>query len=267
MGVYAPSFDDDVVCEMHGTVQEDIGPDGCSASVQLMCPWALRHAVARDLLPQVNWPLVQRRYWPHGDYAKQPYAQRVSIKPFEAVGYQAGQALDYDLALLTVQYERMSDTEPEDLVSESLEPTAEFMVQDHKRFTWGSASGDALEENEAPGKLVLGMNLIRTYYKVDIIPPQVLSCFGAVNAQAYTSAGLGLTFPKESLLYCPPMLERTLTTEGSDGWNITLKFQVKPDGWNRFWRAKTETWEKIWDTEKEEAHNSYPLKDFAALLQ
>lgn len=264
MGIFAPSYTDDEVCEIHGSAEENVSRvDGVSASVALMCDWSIRHDVIADLLPGGT----SRTYWPYGGYVAQPFAVRVGCKPFETYFTRNGQAITYQTAILTVQYEKRPDTEPEELISESIEPTAEFLTLDHKRFTWTDADGDALEENEAPGRLVRGLTLSRTYHKVE--PPLntlLLTAIGHVNVAGYTSSLLGLTFAAETLMYCPPTMDRTITTEGSDGFNINVKFMYKPETWNKFWRTKTQLYAPIWDTEAAQVYKNYPTADFSSLL-
>jgi hypothetical protein len=176
----------------------------------------------------------------------------------------SGQSCEYLDALVTVAY----STEEEDLLSESLEPTAEFITLDYKRFRWSGADGDPLLEGEAPGKLVRNLNLVRNIMKIVDIPVATLDLPGSVNHEDYVSALLGLTFPAETLLFQPPAMSRTITTAGAKAWNLNLKFSYKPWGWNKYWRSKTETYERIYIVGMSGAdpYNMYPLNDFSDFL-
>jgi len=269
MGIWAASFGDDEVCEVHGSQDFSLSVnDGASGSVSLMCDWSIRHEVMADILPKnVYGSPVVRSYWPYGDYINQPYATRIGCKPFETAFTGEGQAINYRTALLTVQYERRPDSEPDDLVSETIESTAEFITLDHKRFTWKDADGPALDEKEAPGRLVRGLILSRTYYKIQApLPGGLLTLPGHVNQTAYTSTMLGLTFAAETLLFSPNSMDRTITTDGDSGFNVNLQFMYKPETWNKFWRQDEQEYQRIWDTENEEEYENYPTGDFAAFL-
>jgi hypothetical protein len=183
---------------------------------------------------------------------------------------ESGQACEVIDALVTINY---STKEPEELIAESLEPTAEFITLDYRRFRWGAANGDPVLEGEAPGKLLHGLNLVRTYYKIANPPAAILTLPGSVNNGAYNSSLLGLTFPVETLLFQPPQLSRKIDTEGAKKWDMTLKFTFKPEGWNKFWRAKTQQFERFWIVSTDGygvdvgvQYNMYPLKDFSSLL-
>lgn len=261
---WAPGFSDVEVCEVHGSIKENVGRGFESASVDLMCDWADRHDVVAAIVGA-------RLLWPHaGDYIRVPYATSAGIKPLDSKPTTDGQGLIYEKAIVSVNYSYSDGEDPETLMSESLEPTAEFLTLDYRRFAWAksddSEAEDGLTEGEAPGKLMRGLNIVRTLYKVTSVPSQVLSCYGHVNQAGYTSSLLGLTFPAETLLYCPPTMDRTFTTDGSEGFDIQLKFQYKGPGWNKYWRAKTKTWARLWDLETDTVYNSYPTADFSALL-
>jgi hypothetical protein len=264
MGTYAPSYSDSEVCEVQGSIREDFGEEDITCSVTLQCAWDIRHAVVEDIVG--NYML-----WPHMlGFARAPYAQTAGIVPLDSKGVTSGQSITYEDALITVNYGFGDGEDPEDLFSESLEPTAEFITLDYKKFSWindtDDGPGDALLEGEAPGKLLRGMNLVRTVFKVTSLPPALLTCFGCVNAATYVSGVLGFTFNEETLLYNPPTTDRTINTAGTDGWNIQLRFGIKPEGWNKFWRSKTQTWEVMWDNEAEQEYKSYPTGDFSSLL-
>jgi len=174
-----------------------------------------------------------------------------------------GQTCVYTDALVTVNY---SSKEEVDLVSETLTPNVEFITADHKQFRWGSATGDPLLENEAPGYRMYSLTLERTLYKVSSVPASILTLPGTVNNATYSSTLLGLSFATETLLFQPKSLNRTITTAGSKGWDVSVAFLFKPEGWNKFYRAKTQTYEEIYHVEAGGVHKNYPLASYAAFL-
>ena len=229
---------------------------GIEASVTLRCAWANRHALVADVLSGT-------KQWPHGSWTQPPVGVSASIKPEKDKGTASGQSIDSSTALVTVKY----STKIKDLINETLEPNAEFLLQDYKRFRWGSATGDPLLEGEAPGKLFRGLNIVRTiYYWAPPLPISLLEVIGHVNYSSYTSAQLGLTFPPETLLYQPPQLERVVKSDGSVAITATLKFSYKPDTWNKYWRGKSQQYEEIFDVNGATAFKSYQPGDFSAFL-
>lgn len=252
-----------VACaEVHGTQQENWGTDGFSASVVLQCAWNLRHALMADLL-------AYARAWPHGSFTDPPRARTCSCVPDGAAFSEDGQAVNYTYdALVTVNYSTSSpETKDDQLVSESLEPNAEFLRLDFRRFRWGSQTGDPILEDEAPGKLLKSLNLVRTHYQVaGPLPTALLSLIGSTNNAAYTSTLVDLTFEQDTLLYNPPSLSRTITTGGAKAWTIRMKFSHKPQGWNKFWRSKTQSYESIYEVGSASAYENYPQNNFSAFL-
>lgn len=230
---------------------------GMSPSVTLRCAWADRHALAADLLGN-------KRPYPQAPGANPPQANRVAIMPAPQQYAAVGQGIIYQEALVTVSYSH----EIKDLISESIEPTAEFITQDYRKYRWTDENGDPLLEAEAPGKLVRGLTLCRTMYEVPALPATLLTECGKVNGSPYTSSLLGLTFATETLLFTPPFTRRTITTAGSDGFTVDLKFMYKPETWNKFWRSKTQQYEEIFDIEKSPPapHKNNPVGNFAAFL-
>lgn len=252
MATYSPV----VACyEEFRTQQEDWDLEGPTASVQLRCAWADRHNLIADLLGN-------SRDWPHGPYTNPPQAQRASISPFATTQASVGQSITYDDALVSVEY----GFDSRDLVSESLEPTAEFITLDHRRFRWGAADGPPLKQAEAPGKLRRGLTLQRTLYRQ--APPlstQLLTSVGGINDTAYVSSLLGLSFPQGTLLFTPPNLSISVQADGTDGYTIAMKFMYKPEGWNSFWRAESQAYEDIYLVGGAQYLN-YPEVDMSDLL-
>lgn len=252
MSIYSPV----VACsEEHVSYSENFTLEDWSASVVLRCAWASRHALVADIVGN-------RRAWPHSGYGVVPLAQSAAVKPDGAAYIEVGQACSYSDALVTINY----GTKQLDLVAESLEPQVEFRTLDYRQFRWGAGDGDPLIEAEAPGKLIRGLSLVRTHYHLSSIHASILTLPGSCNDAAYASTLLGLTFDEETLLFAPGPMNRTITTAGSKGWNVQLKFMFKASGWNKFWRAKTEDWEEIYQVGEADAYKNYPPDDFSAWL-
>ena len=220
--------------EIHGTYSEDISLSSHTASVQLRVPWGNRYLLVNDLL-------LNRRRWPTNFGL---IANSCAITPFPSQGSTGGgQVINYnDFAIVSVNYGAAgSDNTPDDpvdLVSEELEPTAEFQTLDYRKFVWLTAGGDRirpLKEDEAPGRLLRGLNLVRTLYNRSAVPASVLTLPGTCNDRKYTSRLLGIEFDKETLLFTPPRQSRTVTTDGVGKWTLQTRFQINPNGWNRTW--------------------------------
>jgi hypothetical protein len=198
--------------------------------------------------------------------------QSVSFAPFsEDVEDEDGDTTRarYSHAQLTVTYGNATfagdpDNADAPLFEETLEPWAEFLTQPAQGFKWGSTTGDALKDEEAPGKLFRGVNWVYTRPSVINIPPAVLSLCGSVNSNAIHAKSLNLDFAAETLLYNPPLLRRAVTSDGTGAWSLEYRFSYKPQGWNRFWRAKTQAWDRIYNSTG--PADPYPTGDFTALL-
>ncbi len=253
MAVYSPV----VTCaEELGSYKEGASRTGSpEASVDLRCLWGVRHALMTDLL-------ANARVWPHGSYTRPPVAFSCAIKPFNTTTSSTGQSINYDDAIISVVYNHQS----KDLVSESLEPTADFITLDHRFFRWNAANGSPLKQNESPGKLRRGLNLARTLYNVpQPLTGQLLTAVGGVNQAQYVSTLLGLTFPIGTLLFTPPNLQITVDTQGTDGYTVAMKFMYRPEGWNKYWRAESQSYQEIFIVGGS-AYKSYPLVDMSDLI-
>jgi hypothetical protein len=248
-----------VVCEEHGSPSESLTRDAITASVVLRCNWSDRWALMAELIGgRAAWPYAT------GFGAATPRAQSASARPFPSKGVTDGQAIVYADALVTVNY---TTAEEEDLVAESLETNVEFQQLDFRRFRWGNAAGDPLIEAEAPGRQLFSMVLARTLFKVEPpLPASLLTLPGKSNSAAYVSALLGLTFPIETLIFGPPSMSRTISTAGNFAFDVSLMFPYKPEGWNKFWRAETESYEEMWNMDGAAVYKNYPPDDFSAFL-
>lgn len=243
--------------EVLGQVGESFNIEsGMSATVTVQCAYSARHALVAEVMGTA---------YPNSSFPNPPQCVNAVIKPLtgDAAG-TAGQTNLYALAEITFTY----SSKIQDLISESLEPTAEFLTLDYRMFRWSAANGTPLTEGEAPGKLFKGLNIVRTLYQVTSAPATILSAIGGVNSASYTSALLGLTFATETLLYQPPHLARIIKTDGTVGRTVTLKFGYKPQTWNKFWNVR-KSGGPGWDTLYQATggqYKNYPPTDFSALL-
>lgn len=227
MGIYSS-----VDCEeVHGTKKEG-GAFAFTASVKLRCAYNDRLSLADDLIDNGVWPSFTSAR-----------VKSVAIEPDYAKYTTDGQECIYTHAFVTPSYSSADDV---DVISESIEPTAEFRLLDHRLFRWSSGSGPLLNEKEAPGQIIRGFNLIRTLYRLPAVPTNLLTLPGTCNLATYESTLLGLTFAPETLLFTPAPITRTIKLSGSPGFNVTVKMTFKSSGWNRFWRQSTGTYENIY---------------------
>ena len=242
--------------EVYGGKAEDFNiQTGLNHRVRLQCAWTDRYALIQDLL-------VTPRPWPHAT-GLVPYAISASAQPLpNEAGTTDNQLMNFTQAIVDVNY----STAIIDVASESIEPNMEAVPLDHTYFNWGGIGGPKLLEGEAPPLILRSLNLVRTRYRLSVVSNDVIALVGYVNEAAYTSSLLGLTFPIDTLLYLPSPIIRSFTTLSSSGFTVTERFSYKPQGWNKYWRAKTQAWDSIYLSGQSTPALSYPRGDFAANL-
>lgn len=233
------------------------------ASVTLRCKWSERHSLVADICGN-------RRAWPKGAAGLIPKAMTASIVPVPTtedpsgvtVGGEFNHTIVYGEALVTVNY----STEIVDVVSESIEPFAEFITLDHRFFRWGAGDGFWLREEEAPGKLVRGINFVRN--ELDVKPPfsnDLLDLVGFTNEQPITAQILGRVFDTETLLYAPPVLTYKKDSTGLVKFDITKKFTFNQNGWNKYFRPFTGQYEEIYLAGANDPYKNYPVGNLTPL--
>lgn len=256
MSTYSPN----VTCaEEFGTRHENYDDELglMSAEVTLRCAYSDRHLLVADVCGN-------RRAWPEGAAGVTPLATRAGIVPAMNKNNTSGQAIRSLDALVTIFY----TTKITDVISESLEPTAEFATLDHRWFRWTSGSSkDVLREEEAPGLLKRGLNLVRHTYNV--LPPlstDLITLPGSTNLNPYVSAILELTFATDTLLFGTPIINRKVDSSNQVKYDIEKKFTYNPNFWNTFFRSKTGQFENIFIAGSGTPYTPYPLDDFSNIL-
>lgn len=238
-------------------------------SVRLMCAWADRYTILNDILGNSKvWPL---------NGASTAVASKASAIGVPSTQYTTVDgAIAYEQAFLDIQYSNFDPeiaSGAEDSLAvpglkyvDSIEPTVEFLTLDFNKFRWNG--GDRLEEKEAPARQLRGLALARTIYGLTAIPNDLLSLPGKVNQNGYVSTPLGLTFAIGTLLFTPPSISINVKTDGTKERTATLKLLYKAETWNKFWRAKTQSYEnmQIFDGGAWVNYENYPTADMSNWL-
>ena len=244
------------VFEEDGSPNERTTDNGLEATVTLRCNWA-------DRLTILDHIIGDERLYPRFP-ASGARALGGTSRP-QGQSSADGQGLVYPTAILTIEYghgdEGTGETGGGDIISESLEPSAEFLTLDHTNFLWGNPdpeTGVALEAAEAPGFLIVGFDYVQTIYNLATVPTTILSEIGKVNQSSQVASLLGLTFPAETLLYTAGSPSKTTKSDGSGKWNVTCRYSFRRTGWNKFWRPTTQTYESIYIKDNAEYKSYVP---------
>lgn len=252
------------------SASESVELGNASASVVLRCAFVDRFALATDLLTNFRpWPKITSNLL---------VARNVSnIVGTNPVKVSNSQVFGYSQALVTVQYgilpigsipmrEDPEEDPPYDIVTESITPRVEFRTLDHTKFRWNG--GDALQRDEAPGIQVNRLDITRTYLGLRSAPANILGLVGKVNDSVITSifSGISLTFEPETLLLRNFDPQTAYRNDGSSSTNLTLQFTWKEEGWNRFYRADTESFSAIGVPGSESPHESYTPDDLGVIF-
>lgn len=252
----------DIACaEEVGTQQESYDDERgiMKGSITLRCAYENRHLLVANVCGQ-------RREWPKGAAGAVPRAFTASIVPVFSPSLtepMTDNSVPYSEALVTINY----TTEIKDVASESIEPYTEFLTLDHRNFAWGSGNGPAITEEEAPGKLVRGINFVRTEYDVPApLGAELLSLMGCVNSIPVTGSILGLTFPAQTLLYAPPVINYKNDSTNIIKFELVKKFTYNQNGWNSYYRGATGLYTQIYKRGSSTPYLNYPVADLSLLF-
>jgi hypothetical protein len=247
--------------ERQDSPKEAMTDEGFVAVMTVDCAWADRVKLARQLMGGAK---LQGSSMIREDPARWPYyldawCQDVQIKNEDGekiiVSPEYGTAT-YTRAILEATFKRLkwrvctlsgggSATE---YISESIEPSAEFVTMPNQKLFWDALGNEELSENEGPGFLVRGMEWTLTRHRLITVPTSIMSLVGRVNSDAckvQTLKGLrdvgAPEFAAETLLYNPPRITETNLPDGTRCYDVEMRFTWRPGGWNKFRKAGTAT--------------------------
>ena len=246
--------------ELVPSPDESYDEQSFSATRILKCPWDQRHDFARQLRGWIDgdWPnfIV---HLPHR-YPDVPgaFVRSITMKGIgkssahsgdtERISYTSG------YAEVTAQYSTqgqgqggLGDDSPITLVTESLEPTAEFVTLSGNGLEWADTPGQPIESGDEPTILNRIVDWVYTIHQITTLPRAFINLIGSVNNEEVISHSLNFTFDPEVLLYQGASPRRIITTEGTEAWEVTLRFTARRFGWNKWWRSGYTEPQRLWN--------------------
>lgn len=257
--------------EMAGSPKESFDDDGFKAVMTLMCAWPDRIDLAKQLAgsatlyPNGRTVRTDPYEYPYGTGGQPapgsgiplgtpPVVHGVEVEPLEG-GNQAALTTDNRFGTYAQAVVRATFKVPTwkklqapaslnpggpatyEYVSESLEPSAEFITMPGRKLWWDQAKTKPVSDDEAPGLLVKMQEWTRTRHRVIRPHSSITDLMGCCNDAPITSEKYGLTFAAETLLYTQPNFVEVVMPDGTKCQDLVMRFMYRPAGWNRFWRA------------------------------
>lgn len=254
---------------------ESYDEESFSATRTLKCAWDDRHTFARQLRGWIDgdWPDFTV-HLPH----RYPDIQGAFVRSIAPKGFGKSSAhgsdterISYAHAELSVGYSTKGQGEggrvgddPIALVTESLEPAAEFVTLSGKGLEWADTPGEPIEAGDEPTILNRIIDWVYTIHQLTTLPAAFLNLVGSVNNAQVVSHSLNFTFDPEVLLYQGASPRRIITTEGTEAWEVTLRFTARRFGWNKWWRSGYTEPQRLWNGAIQ--YKPFPLVNFVNQL-
>jgi hypothetical protein len=260
--------------ELDPSPEEEYTREGMSAVVRYQGPWADRRAFVLAMWSQDGG--LGKLYPREPSSGARVSSMRVIPAPGQALSTD-GIHLRYEHAIVTATFKtpgrcdaNANEQQPEtvDLVSETLEPNAEFMTLDHQSFEWASEDAygsKALLPSEAPGKIVRGLDYCLVFHQVHTLPDAIFDLPGCSNNAVVESKTLRKKFAAETLIFHSPTVCRKWTSAGAGAWEVPIRFSYRKEGWNKFWRSAIQKWDTM-NVRNGAQYRNYPTADFTPLL-
>jgi hypothetical protein len=243
----------------------------------LRCAYSDRHTLGKQLIGYVSGNIMNL---PHeyeaadtSETVQNCFCHKIDIVGLgeEQPGIDASTGA-YTYAKITAYYST-TEYDTQTLVSESLEPSTNFLTLSTEGLTW-QGDGAPLYGTEAPFQMVCLMDWVYTIHQMESIPDAFYALRGCVNQTAVYSRALNKWFEAETLLCNAPVVEREFTNWGVKTFRATFRFtymyngvsaDTSPAGWNHFPRHTITggdiSWERICDQNANWRY-FYPLGNF-----
>lgn len=267
--------------EITGSPTEEFPKEGgFKATRVLQCAWENRLALAQQLRGGYStdgtgtWVLPHRYPW-----RQTARCTDVTIGPKggtrgldTSIGEEGNR---YEYAYVTAIYgtgESSFATEAETkLLTHRIEGGAQFITRSAKGWFWWTETEVEVQADDAPGILVPILRWSVTIHEVETLSALLWQYMGTVNDRPVSADYLPdstFAFLAETCRYDAPQMERTITTEGENRWNVTLQFSITYgtaravdaddtdglgtkitwSGWNHFPQPPYALRERMWDS-------------------
>lgn len=263
--------------DLPGSPAEEVSWAEANVVRRVKCNWSERHTAGKELLGYVSGTILYlpQQYQPTNSSEEwtNVYCHKIEIvglgEDRPGIDQSTG---DYRYAVITAYYST-TEYNSETLVTESLEPSTNFLTISTEGLAW-QGDGSPLATTEAPYQLVPLLDWVYTLHQIDSLPDAYYDYIGCVNATDVYSQHLDHWFPAETLLCNGPVVDREITTWGTKLFKATFRFthlyngvsaDGSPAGWNHFPRhtvtSTAISWERICDTSAN-WRDFYPTMNF-----
>lgn len=249
------------------------------ATRTFVVPWDDRYTYRGQLLS------LPGAIYPYNSELFEARCRSVSVTPFGAyTRMEPSGMLSYPNATIVAEYSTAvagsPESDPDDpnsIISETFEPTMEFLTLDYNGFFWDPFGSQLpLQADEAPGILVQGAKYTVTRHNLAFIRPEILSWAGSCNSLPMSMLLLGsppITFAAEQVIYMTPSINIERAPDGTRRYSATLPFAWKNiPSWNRFFHAANydsadpdAAWSSIYKAGGGDAVKPYPPRDLTQL--
>lgn len=263
-----------------------------TADVKLRVPWSQRHEVAAAVMG-MQWPYYTAAplYGVHTKISAQPQSKQIND----------GDGNVYETAFVDVHFD------PFAALTESIKTNGEMLKINRIGFKGGEdpqffivawdngedSEGryDMVKAEEAPTKIIVGFDYEVNFERLDSVPPEALTLVDSVNDDTVTPINIaGIEFAAETLMLMSSEMKHTTSVDGTVKNSLSCKFGWRKNGWNKFWRAQTMSWEYMYvipiqdsdiprmselapkgfdpdeDGPSPVIYRNFPMADFSALL-
>jgi hypothetical protein len=250
--------------DLPGSPHEEVSWAEINVTRKLRCAWATRHTAGKELLGYVSGNILYlpQEYQPtnSSEEWQNVFCHKIEIDGLgdDRPGIDASTG-DYTYAVITAYYST-TEYNTQTLVTESLEPSTNFLTISTEGLTW-QGDGVNLATSEAPYQMVPLVDWVYTLHQIDTLPDAYYDRVGCVNATPIYSQQLGRWFAAETLLCNAPVVDREITNWGAKLFKVTFRFTYlyngvsadgSPAGWNHFPRHTVTqsaiSWERVCDS-------------------
>lgn len=209
--------------------------------MKILCAWTDRIALRQLLLGGsrlVGGVIVTTNPYVHPNYPWMLVCDVDCDMVAGANGYtnDSNNFIASDYARLTVEFNQL---DPLDLGEENVEFSGRMITAPPEMFTWTSG-GQALLSSESPGIVEVRATLERTKNSQATLPTTtIFGLIGKVNVSSFLGGAA------ETVLFLGASSSRRFTTFGAKCWDVRMRVEYNPQGWNKFLRASSGAYESV----------------------